>query len=306
MRDKHSYQELTRQIQELEQIQLNFSTRWDRESHLNNVLLAIRDVNQLIARVTDPELLIQKICTSLVKRRGYFNAWIALVDEKGNRVEMSAASGFNGGFEVLTPALHRGEFPLCMRLSLWADKVAVTRNPPADCPDCPLSLEYEGRAGLTCRLSYKGRVFGILSVSVPEKFAIDNEEQDLFAELAADLGFALSKLKTDVQAHRLHQIVTSIPQPMSLVSDDYRYLVVNDGYAELFGTIAENIVGKNPAHFFGEQVFEGEIKPRLDHVLGGKELQYEIQADFPGRGKRWMFMSYYPYRNEQGNITGVV
>ncbi|MCF8077442.1 MAG: PAS domain S-box protein [Desulfotignum sp.] len=131
--------------------------------------------------------------------------------------------------------------------------------------------------------------------------------QDLFSELAADLGHALSKLKTDVQAaHHLDQIVTSLPQPISLVSDDYRYLAVNDVYAELFGTAAKNIIGKTPAHFFGEQVFENEIKPHLDHVLGGKELQYEIQADFPGRGKRWMSMSYYPYRNKQGNIAGVI
>jgi PAS domain S-box-containing protein len=306
MKDKPTYQELTRRVQQTEKNPPDYSSQMAREAHLKNVLLAIRDVNQLIARETDPEQLIRDICTSLVRSRGYYNAWIALTDEKGEVVESSAAFGFNGGFDIMESSLHRGEFPMCMHFSLWKDNLAVTQNPLAECPDCPLSSEYEGRAGLTCRLSYKDRVFGILSVSVPEKFAHDNEEQDLFAELAADLGFALSKLNTDVQAHRLHQIVTSIPQPMSLVSDDYRYLAVNDVYAALFGTVADNIVGKTPAHFFGGQVFEREIKPRLDHVLAGKELQYEIQVDFPGRGKRWMFMSYYPYRDEQGNIAGVI
>jgi PAS domain S-box-containing protein len=306
MRDKPTYQKLNPQVQEIEKNQSDFSTQRDREAHLKNVLLAIRDVNQLIARETDTEQLIRKICTSLVKTRGYFNAWIALTDEKGEVVESSAASGFNGGFDIMESALHRGDFPLCMRLCFCTDKLAVTQNPPVDCPDCPLSSEYEGRSGLTCRLSHGDRVFGIISVSVPKKFAYDSEEQDLFSELAADLGHALSKLKTDVQAHHLNQIVTSIPQPISLVSDDYRYLAVNDVYAELFGTAAKNIIGKTPADFFGERFFEKEIKPHLDHVLGGNELQYEIQAEFPGRGNRWMFMSYYPYRNEQGNIAGVI
>jgi PAS domain S-box-containing protein len=236
MKDKHNYQELTRRVRELEQIHQDFSTQRNRESHLKNVLLAIRDVNKLIARETDPEQLIQKICTSLVQTRGYFSAWIALTDEKGEVAEASAAAGFNGSFGFMESALHRGEFPFCMRHSLGMNKVAVTRNPPADCPDCPLSSEYEGRSGLACRLSHKDRVFGILSISVPEKFAHDNEEQDLFAELAADLGHALGKLKTDIQVQRLTQIVKSILQPISLVSRDYRYLAVNDVYAELFET----------------------------------------------------------------------
>jgi PAS domain S-box-containing protein len=200
MRDKLTYQELNPRVQEIEKNQSDFSTQRDREVHLKNVLLAIRDVNQLIARETDTEQLIRKICASLVKTRGYFNAWIALTDENGKVVESSAASGFNGGFDIMESALHRGEFPLCMRHSLGKDEIAVTRNPPADCPDCPLSSEYEGRSGLTCRLSHGDRVFGIISVSVPKKFAYDSEEQDLFSELAADLGHALRKLKTDVQA----------------------------------------------------------------------------------------------------------
>ncbi|HKK68808.1 MAG TPA: GAF domain-containing protein, partial [Bacteroidales bacterium] len=172
----------------MERIKTDFSTQQNREAHLKNVLLAIRDVNKLIARETDPEQLIHKICNSLIKTRGYFNAWIALTDGKGEVAETSAAAGFNCGFGIMESALHRGEFPLCMRHSLDMNKVEVNRNPPADCPDCPLSSEYEGRSGLACRLSHKDRVFGIISVSVPEKFVHDNEEQDLFAELAADLG----------------------------------------------------------------------------------------------------------------------
>ncbi|MFO7911046.1 MAG: PAS domain S-box protein [Desulfotignum sp.] len=156
------------------------------------------------------------------------------------------------------------------------------------------------------RLSFNGRIFGTISVSIPEKFAHDTEEQDLFAELAADLGFALSKLKTDVEAHRLNQIVTSIPQPISLISRNYRYLAVNDVYAELFETAAQKIIGQTPADFFGKKVFETKIRPRLDHVLKGTVLQYEIQADFPGQGNRWMAMSYYPYRNKNGEIIGVI
>jgi len=228
------------------------------------------------------------------------------MDEKGYVVEASANSGFNGDFDIMESALQRGEFPFCMRHSLGLDKLAVTQNPMTDCPDCPLSSKYTGRSGLSCRLSYGDRIFGIISVSIPEKFAYDKEEQNLFAELAADLGYALSKLKTDVQVYLLNQIVKSIPQPFSFLSQDYRYLAVNDVYAQLYMTTAENIIGQTPADFFGELVFRKEIKPHLDHVLCGNVVQYEIQVDFPAMDKQWMSMSYFPYCNEQGEVTGVI
>ena len=306
MKNKPTYEELTRRVLELEQARSDFSTQWERESHLKNVLLGIRDTSRLIAKETDPEQLIREICASLVHTRGYFNAWIALMDEANEFVKTAAASGFNGGFDIMEPALHKGDFPLCMRRSLDKDALSVTRNPSLDCPDCPLSSEYESRSGLSRRLSYGNKVFGIISVSVPKKFAYDREEQDLFSELAADLSYALSKLKTDTKVHHLNQMVRSIPQPISLVSQDYRYLAVNDVYAELFGTTTRKIIGKTPAEFFGKQVFETEIRPRLEHVLKGNAVQYEIRVDFPGLGKRWMSMSYYPYRNEKEEVTGVI
>ena len=306
MAEKPSYEELERQIQQLQKAECYFSAQRDRAEHLRNILLAIRNVNQLIVRETDPKALIKKVCSELTNTRGYFNAWIALMDEAETCASIIASSGFNRGFDTMKFNLQRGMLPSCMQQTLGGEKLSVIKNPQADCPDCPLSSEYAGRSGMSSRLSYGGKAYGILSVSVPAAYAYDKEEHDLFTELAVDLAFALNKIETDKKIHRLNRIVTSIPQPISFVSQDYRYLAVNDVYAELFKIDAQKIIGQTPAEFFGEQVFETEIRPRLDHVLKGNVLHYEIQADFPGRGKRWMSMSYYPYRNKNGDITGVI
>jgi PAS domain S-box-containing protein len=306
MIEKPTYEELEQRVRELEKAEYDFSEERDRAEHLRNILIAIRNVNKLIVRETDPKALVNKVCSELTKTRGYFNTWIALLDEEETYVSVTASSSFNGGFHAMKSNLQRGVFPSCISQTLADGKLIVAKNPLVDCPNCPLSSEYGDRAGMSCTLSYRGKTYGVLSVSSPRAYADDNEEHDLFAELAADLAFALSKLKTDAQVHHLNQIVTSIPQPISFVSRDYRYHAVNDVYAELFGIAAQKIIGQTPADFFDKQVFETEIKPRLDHVLNGNNLQYEIQADFPGRGKRWMFMSYYPYRNETGDIAGVI
>ena len=54
--------------------------------HLNLVLRAIRNVNQLITREKDRGRLVQRTCDLLIETRGYYNAWIALLDEKGRLV----------------------------------------------------------------------------------------------------------------------------------------------------------------------------------------------------------------------------
>ena len=105
---------------------------------------------------------------------------------------------------------------------------------------------------------------------------------------------------------RLTAIVQAIPHPMSLVSRDYRYLAVNDGYAALYQAPIENIVGRKVADFFGEPVFEETIRPHLDRCLAGETVRIESQFKFPDDSVRWMVMEYHPYRDEKGRVAGVI
>jgi hypothetical protein len=188
MAELPTYEQLQQRVREFEKAEYDFLQERDRAEHLRNILLAIRNVNQLIVRETDPKALVEKVCSELTRTRGYFNTWIALMDEADTCVSVTASSAFNGGFIAMKSNLQRGVFPSCMRQTLAEDTLIVVKNPLVDCLDCPLSSEYADRAGMSCRLSSNGRIFGTISVSIPEKFAHDTEEQDLFAELATDLG----------------------------------------------------------------------------------------------------------------------
>ena len=126
---------------------------------------------------------------------GYFNAWIALVDEEGKVATALASSGFNHGFTPLGDRLRAGAYPDCMRQTLESEQVVVVRDPTADCLACPLAAEYGGRAGLSRRFRHGDRTYGVLSVSVPAAYARDPEERALFDEVAGDLAFALHKIE---------------------------------------------------------------------------------------------------------------
>ncbi len=276
-----------------------------REDHIKQVLLAIRNVNQLIVRERDLRQLIDRACDTLIETLGFHNAWIALLDDAG-KVTMTASSGFDGGFKAMQDQLGKGAFPACMRHALAQDHAVVIKDPVIGCADCSLSAEYAGRAGMTHRLSHKGRIYGILSVSVPSAYAFDPEEQALFDELAEDMGFAIHKIEAEEEVRRLTHIVRAIPHPMSLVSRDYRYLAGNDVYAALYEIPRETIVGRRVVDFFGQTVFDGEIRPHLDRCLAGETVRYESQLKFPDNNLRWMAMEYLPYRDERGDIVAVI
>ena len=166
-----------------------------REGHLKQVLLAIRNVNQLIVHEDDPRRLIERACDNLTGTLGYYNAWIALLDAGGRVVTATASSCCGDRFESLRERLMSGTFSDCMIQALERDATLIVQDPVLTCVDCPLAGGYEGRAGFTRRLAFGERIYGILAVSVPSEYALDPEEEGLFEELAGDIGFALHKIE---------------------------------------------------------------------------------------------------------------
>ncbi|MBD3316960.1 MAG: PAS domain S-box protein, partial [Chitinivibrionales bacterium] len=241
----HHHDRSAGQIEEYDELLVTIADITKRKSaeqkieHLNRILLAIRNVNQLITHETDAGHLLGEACRMLTETRGFYNAWIALLDEGGTSVTAVSSAGVGEPFDLIRRDLECGAFPACMKQALENDSLIVIKDPPSQCPDCPLARGYAGRAGITSRLAFEGRDYGTLSVSAPLEYAYDTEEHDLLREVADDIAFALRKIETEKQLHRLNHIVKTVPQPMALVSSDYRYLAVNDVYARLFDTPRE-------------------------------------------------------------------
>ena len=277
-----------------------------REAHIKKVLTAIRKVDQLIVNATDPTALMQQACEALTENMGYFNAWIVWLDET-HHLTLSASSGIKDDLDGLQEDIHQGQMPRCIAHAMEQEGVVVTANPSLDCIGCPMTKRYTMQSGLTRRLSNNGTVLGAMAVAVPKLYATDPEQHALFEEVADDLQYALHKLELDAQLHRFRHIFNTIPHPISFISRDYRYRAINRAYLEFYPVDRQEIIGKMPADFLGEDHFRTAIKPYLDRALSGEMVNYEVEVDFPGKkGRAWMEMSYFPYRNEKGRIKGVV
>ena len=166
----------------------------ERLLHLNLVLRAIRNVNQLIIQEKDKDRLVKGVCRALIQTRGYYNAWISLLDASGGFLS-AAEAGLGKDFLPLVKQLTAGRLTDCGRRALAQTSVVVTNDPAATCTDCPLAWKYHDRGGLSARLEHGGRVYGLLCSSIPAHLTADPEERSLFEGVAGDVAFALHNIE---------------------------------------------------------------------------------------------------------------
>ena len=178
-----------------------------RAAHIKQVLLAIRNVNQLIVHETDRARLIQKTCENLTETLGYHNAWIALLDDAQTIATMTASSGFPDDFSEMRDFFGRGGLPACIRKVVGEGHIAVVEDPSTECPGCPYAGTYGDRSGLIGSLALADKRYGALVVSVPAAYAHDEEEQSLFAELVGDVSFALHKIEMEERRLKTEQLL---------------------------------------------------------------------------------------------------
>jgi PAS domain S-box-containing protein len=171
-----------------------------RLHHINGILRAIRNVNQLIVQEKDRDRLIDQACRLLTEGRGYFNAYIALVTE-GGQVMAAAAAGADIDAYGVTHIVQSGALPECMRRA-WEQQVLLAiEDHLAECSACPL-FHHGDRAALVTPLVYQDHCYGVLGVLLPAAMGRDQEELELFQEVAADLALALYKMDIEERERR--------------------------------------------------------------------------------------------------------
>ncbi|HZK40067.1 MAG TPA: PAS domain S-box protein [Atribacterota bacterium] len=169
----------------------------ERIKHLNLVLRAIRNINQLIFKEKDREGLIKGVCNSLTETRGYYSTFIVLFDEEG-KIDTYAEAGLGKDFLPMLERLKRGELTTFGQIALKQEEVVIIKDPASACPDCPLAQVCSDRGSvMTVRLGRDGKIYGVMSVSIPTHFITDKEEQDLFMEAAGDVFWVYTVLKWD-------------------------------------------------------------------------------------------------------------
>ncbi len=175
---------------------INHNLSNEKIKHLNLVLQAIRDVNQLITQEKNRSRLIKSACKKLISNRGYDSCWIALLDDR-KKLIFSAQAGLDKNFEPLKKQLKRGKLNECCRKALKKPEVIVIKDSLSEYSDCPLvGREMENRA-LCIRLEHTGHIYGVMSISLPLYLIDSKKEHNLLQEVSSDIAFALHNIEIE-------------------------------------------------------------------------------------------------------------
>ena len=236
--------------------------------HLNLVLQAIRNVNQLITFEKDKWKLLRGVCECLTETRGYKHAWIVQLDNLKHVGGMEEA-GFSTSTKSFSDRLFQGQLSPCILTALTKTEVVFIEDRSTFCGDCPLLSSYPKTTGMVIRLEHEGQLYGVLGVSLQVDFITDTEEKSLFKEVATDIAYALYNIGIEEKHKR-------VVEELKYSETKYRYLFDNSS------------IGVGLTTMKGE-VLEGNR--RILDILGFTQEEFKAQGlgniyhDLSDRGK---------------------
>jgi len=135
---------------------------------------------------------------------------------------------------------------------------------------------------------------------------------ELIKEQGKTVGFQVvayditERKKTEEALLMYKRIISTTKDLMSFIDRDYIYQAVNEANCKAHGKSSEDIIGYSVSELWGKEVFEKEIRNRLDRCLNGEELHYTKWINYPVLGKRYMDVTYYPSLDSNAVVSGAV
>jgi PAS domain S-box-containing protein len=178
---------------------------------VNRALRLISGSNLTLVQLGDEDTVLEKVCRLAVEVGGYQMAWVGFAEQNERKtVRPAAQAGFEPGYlesAVISWADEpqgRGPAGTAIRTA----RTCISRNIPADPAfepwrDAAAQAGYQSTIALPLRS--EGSVFGTLSIYAAEVDAFGPAEVRVLEELASDLAFGLTVIRTRAERDRAGQ-----------------------------------------------------------------------------------------------------
>jgi PAS domain S-box-containing protein len=228
--------------------------------HLQSVLMAIRDVNQLIVHEKNQQKLLQVACEIITQTRDYKLVWIGAIQKGDHTVLPVAQAGFEEGYlktiQITWDDSVTGKGPT--GTAIRTRKPSIMRDIAGDPRYKPWregAMERGYTSSAAIPLVYENRVFGALNVYTALSNAFDEEEIALLVEVGQDIAFALHNIeieeerrRAEAQLHksesRLAAILDIAADAIISVNEDQRITLFNQAAEKIFGYREKEVLGK--------------------------------------------------------------
>ena len=178
---------------------------------LNRHLRAISDANQISVRATDESSLLTQVCRCIVETGGYRIAWVGFAEHDPEKsVRPAARYGLDEGYletiKISWGDNELGQGPSGTAIRIGKTVIAQNLSQQSNYEPWRQTALQRGFAGsIALPLISEGQCLGALNIYSGEPWAFDAEEIKLLEELASDLVFGLSVLRTRAAREQAEQ-----------------------------------------------------------------------------------------------------
>ncbi len=267
----------------------------DHIEHLNSVLKAIRNVNQLIVSEKDRDNLLRKACDILLEARGYDAAWFGLLQDDATFEMVLGSDSRRDPPRFCDDMVGRGPSQ-CFKDALTRKERITIVDKFVECKDCTFKSAYVGNETVIIRVEHAERLFGLLAISLAADVdvAADDDEKKLLKEVASDIAFALHDIELDEarkaientlreSEEKYRTLIENIQDGAFLIQDG-ELTFVNEAFARIPGYTVEELLGMN----FGELVAPEDldmVADRYVRMMAGEDVPMEYEFHGMRRGK---------------------
>uniref|UniRef100_UPI003217A4E3 PAS domain S-box protein n=1 Tax=uncultured Draconibacterium sp. TaxID=1573823 RepID=UPI003217A4E3 len=249
-----------------------------KEQHLHCIIDTFKEINQLLVHEKSPSQLIRKTCRILVETRGFYFAWIALIDRKKTITEIESA-GNAKGFDIVKNNLLNGLFPESHKTALETKKVCIQTSLQND---YPLQIKDKEWVSFIVPIHVDNELEGILSAAVPCKDARHPKEKSTLENIANGVGFAIGSIK---EKQDMAQMIANAPDGHVLFDGNLTITSVNPAFCKILNIKKSTVVGENIIALI-EKNFSGEkykkLLPKISKLQNRNEIE-NFEFDFEGK-----------------------
>jgi len=268
-----------------------------RLRRLNQILRAVRSINQLVRQQKDPARLLQLACEILLQTRGYETVWIA-----GSASEASPSARAGRGQDFVEWRTTTAAAPGAHWLPPAA-RALETRQPSliqdvATAAEAGPWREAALQRGLVAEASvpmlHAERCYGVLSVLASQPQTFDPDEVELLGDLAADLAFAVHSLRAETRRHQAEEqtryqamLLDQIRDTITATDLDGRVTYVNEAQCAALHRFREELIGTS-VELFGDDPRQGATQREIIETTRSVGEWQGVVVNRPAGGQEYV------------------
>ncbi|HXO33582.1 MAG TPA: sigma 54-interacting transcriptional regulator [Candidatus Acidoferrales bacterium] len=122
-------------------------------------------------------------------------------------------------------------------------------------------------------------------------------ERDYVVTIVRDL---TERNQAEKRLREYERVVECLEEMIVVIDRDYRYAIANRAFLNYRSMRKEEVIGRRIDEVLNKEIFDSQIKDKLDECFRGKVVAYDMKFTYPKLGERQLYVTYFPIEGPTG------